>query len=98
MAVRRPAIIGGRVAGTTTWSAVRRRERVRRRALHRYSLAMLEAPRWTLIQTGKKTAKAVEMTFAPSPMPNQTMVRGMMATGGRGRRIWMMGPIAALAA
>lgn len=47
---------------------------------------MLEAPICELIHTGKNTAKLIENNFAVSPMPNQTMIKGIIATGGKERK------------
>lgn len=48
---------------------------------------MLDAPICELIQTGKKTAKLIENSFAVSPMPNHAITKGIIATGGNERKI-----------
>ena len=62
-----------------------------------YSLGTSFPARYDAIQTGKNTANEIEKIFPVNPMPNQTITRGTIATGGRGRRAWNTGVITALA-
>ena len=89
--VRIPAIVNGKAAGNTTSRKIFTDDLVSNFALHKKARGICLAPMCVFIQTGKKTEKAMEKIFALSSMPNHTMTSGIIATGGKGRKIWIMG-------
>jgi hypothetical protein len=88
-----PVIMKGIVAGRITLWNIFVVDFVSSFALHINVSAICCDPIYVLIHTGKKTAKEIENIFATSPIPNQIITRGIIATGGSGRSTWTIGII-----
>src|SRR6266571_8510673 len=81
--VLNPATTNGSDAGKITFHKVASPLTRNVRAPQMKVFGICSVPRCVLIQTGKKTAKEIEKIFDGSPIPNQTITSGIIATGGK---------------